>query len=749
MSSKFNHASSPSSNLETKSILFIGATQNGKSSLIKRILLYGGDIKAADTVRIGNGSLSMTQSVSQYEITIPIREHQYQDKMGNDLLPDEDDAEEDIMLIEVDSGVAVRLNLIDTPGLSDSGNGRAEHDNSGQKESSLMSSVDEVHKLGVMLSLLDIKIIHAVCFVIKLDTPYSKDFRRHINDYISFFRCSSIKVNYHIIHTRIEDPSELRAQQLRTNFEKFFTVNAAHHFVDNEPTPYEPSAVHFHNLAISQLLKSFSRHLGVKVTNLNYPKTNAHRKLDRDLQTTYDVVLGSLNSDGKLLDEEIEEKQCPKRLNEARKCRLDKEISDLNKQIGDLDTSELVEVGESSASKPAEILNWKPTLYFNVSASATIQKITMEEARGCRWLDRSGGKGTCGFRATLQQTESFNNAWGKITLYGYKRDEYAYRIKSLREELSTARVDRDEAVVATNILDKDIKSLRSEITRISEKLAKVKDDNAVIQSEYFSIKQLGQSCIYFTCDNIYASALGYGLKAVFLKSYLRTWISANESIKLLKAEQRRQNQMRQTRELAIDQIIHAIKRMETIKQKIESLQTQCQNAGSSVTDAGESYQESDSLLGRDGELSQLRPEIKKYLSLVKVNLIERRQSCLAQFQDFIAEEGKRLQNESEVFLSVLQRLNAMIRSAVERKDHFSALVSHHKNSSEAADTTIQLVNDDALPIGAFTIVRKAIDDKHNASVDPYITLYHAIVESRNLKDLQECGVVNGPVRWRV
>ena len=53
-----------------KNIIFIGLTQNGKSSLVKQIHLYAKYTKTAEEVRIGGGNLSETQYCSTYQVKL-------------------------------------------------------------------------------------------------------------------------------------------------------------------------------------------------------------------------------------------------------------------------------------------------------------------------------------------------------------------------------------------------------------------------------------------------------------------------------------------------------------------------------------------------------------------------------------------------------------------------------------------------------------------------------------------------------
>jgi hypothetical protein len=136
----------------------VGCTQNGKSSLIRTILRYGGYMKEAAAVEIGIGNKSTTKYVSSHKVAINIRSHELNDEEGNAVpFVDEDTDIYDLVPESYPSGRHVHLLLVDTPGLDDSDNVEHEgREGSGPKAASSgpqMRSVDEMHKLAMLRAL--------------------------------------------------------------------------------------------------------------------------------------------------------------------------------------------------------------------------------------------------------------------------------------------------------------------------------------------------------------------------------------------------------------------------------------------------------------------------------------------------------------------------------------------------------------------------------------------------------------------
>lgn len=197
-----------------RNVIFCGMTQNGKSSLIQQILQYAGEHDLARSVGIGHGNISETQTCSLYDVDIPLKSHRLRQidgpeeakgRNGSHVIPGEDfdydDAEEYKLGQDVeDSGDMLALKLIDTPGLSDSGNTPS--------FTSSMRVVDERHKLRILLTLQQIEDVHAICFVVRRDTNFGGDFQALVKRMLSLLkfsvRSTAWNLQFHIIHTNID-----------------------------------------------------------------------------------------------------------------------------------------------------------------------------------------------------------------------------------------------------------------------------------------------------------------------------------------------------------------------------------------------------------------------------------------------------------------------------------------------------------------------------------------------------------------
>ena len=194
---------------------------------------------------------------------------------------DFEDASELDLEIPKDNGDRLPLNLIDTPGLSDS--------NNKQSSTSGMCVIDERHKLRILLALQKIEDVHAICLVIRRDTSFSGDFQNLVKQLCNLFmfsvRSSSWNLNYHIVHTNIDarDRSSDLCKTRQQDFADFGPPGAIHHFIDNELNPDSPLEQFLTNKALSNIFRFFLLHEPKKFSNFHYSKPSKHEHNDQVL----------------------------------------------------------------------------------------------------------------------------------------------------------------------------------------------------------------------------------------------------------------------------------------------------------------------------------------------------------------------------------------------------------------------------------------------------------------------------------
>lgn len=333
-------------------MVFIGITQNGKSSLIQSILKYGYDFEAAERVQIGKGTFATTKTVSSYKLSIRVRNQICVDETGNRITPDNTTDMNDVATSEEDSGHHIHLNMLDTPGMSDSENIKAASNIITEDRLSVMKLVDEEHKLSILTSLNAAERIHAICFVINKTSTLGYDIQAQIKGYLKMFEASSVYPKYHVAFTHVNDPFDPDLVNKKSAFRNTFNISPKFHYINNVPTKYIPGSQYFADRSLSQMFDSFRKDSSIYVGNLKYPKVNdAYQINDRLLELVYKkTLIPWLNDRTKSTTEEIEAHQLAKQpllkseqitKDQWHKCR---------EKIREHDTDKLIEVGTASGS---------------------------------------------------------------------------------------------------------------------------------------------------------------------------------------------------------------------------------------------------------------------------------------------------------------------------------------------------------------------------------------------------------------
>ncbi|KAH7126465.1 hypothetical protein B0J13DRAFT_628045 [Dactylonectria estremocensis] len=506
-----------------KNIIFIGMTQNGKSSLVQQILRYASEDEMARRVGIGQGNFSETQTCSQYNVDIPLRTHRLRQIDGpedaswqNDsyVVPGEDfdfdDCDEFRLGHDIqDSGECLQLRLIDTPGLSDSGNTKAS--NSG------MRVIDERHKLRILLTLQEIEDVHAICFVVRRDTNYGGDFQDLVRRMISLLsfsvRSTAWNLQYHIIHTNIDvdDRASDMCQVRQQEFDQFGPAGATHHFVDNTPLADLPLDLYFANDALSGLFKSLVTVSPVKFSNLHYAKSPEHECNDQAL------VKALQHARAELLTE-IEE--CRKKMASletditrynSNAAFSKKRVDNYETKIKEIDCDTLGDI-EGACEE-----GWTETNFGGGGARLFAFNTTVPIARVDKSHDGDGdweGENLrrMSYQVTLQP-HWFCKSYGKVTLLAKKRDKYRTKIASLNSQMAPLRRWWQENVDKAATANQDTLNLKTQITIMEGNIQALSRDLAVVRKSGHSISLAENQKLvkFFTVDSPLAAAFGYQL----------------------------------------------------------------------------------------------------------------------------------------------------------------------------------------------------------------------------------------------
>lgn len=500
-------------------------TQNGKSSLVQQILQYAGEDEMARRVGIGQGNFSETQTCSQYDVDIPLRTHRLRQIDGPEdaswqngayVVPGEDfefdDADEFRLGHDIeDSGECLQLRLIDTPGLSDSGNTRASN--------SEMHVTDERHKLRILLTLQEVEDVHAICFVVRRDTNYGGDFQELVRRMVSLLsfsvRSTAWNLQYHIIHTHIDvdDRASDMCQVRQREFDQFGPAGATHHFVDNTPLMDFPLDLYFANDALSGLFKSLVTASPVKFSNLHYAKSPEHECNDQALVKALQRAKAELISGA----EECRKKMAGLETDITRyNSNADlskKRVDDYETKIKGIDCDTLSEIeGACEEGWTETNVGGGGARIFSFNTTVPIARVDKSHDGDGDWEGEN--LGTTSYQVTLQP-HWFYRSYGKVTLLAKKRDKYKSKITSLNSQMAPRKRRWQENVDKAAKANLDILELKSQITTDEANIQALSRDLTVVQKSGHSISLAENQKLvkFFTVDSPLAAAFGYQLTA--------------------------------------------------------------------------------------------------------------------------------------------------------------------------------------------------------------------------------------------
>ncbi|SPJ84147.1 uncharacterized protein FTOL_10664 [Fusarium torulosum] len=508
-----------------KNVIFIGMTQNGKSSLIQQILKYANEDEMARRVAIGQGNIAQTQTCSQYDVDIPLKTHRLRQINGPEHMPEYDgtyvtpgqdfefdDADEFTFGHDVeDSGELLLLRLIDTPGLSDSGNTKAS--NSG------LRVIDERHKLRILLTLQEVEQVHAICFVVRRDTNYGGDFQDLVRRMVSLLtfsvRSTTWNLQYHIIHTNIDvdDRASDTCQVRQREFDQFGPAGAIHHFVDNTPLVDFPLDVYFSNHSLSTLFKSLATATPVNFSNLYYAKSSEHVCNDQALTNSVERAESRLTAEIEDYREQIAElKKDITRCNSSAALNL-KRVDEYKAKIAeiDCDTDSEIDGGREEGWTEKNVAGGGSRL-FSFSTTVPIARVEKSHDGDGDWeLEHQ----TSTYYQVTLQPHWLYKAYGKITLFAKKKDKHKAKIESLNSQMTPVKKRWQENVDRATEAASEVSRLENQINDREASIRALSQDLSVIQQSGRSISlAIYQKLVkYFTVDSPLAIAFGYKLNA--------------------------------------------------------------------------------------------------------------------------------------------------------------------------------------------------------------------------------------------
>ena len=735
---------------EEKNIILLGCTQAGKSSFLRFLLRYGAFEDDAKKVGVGDGNISMTQKCSALKKKIEVESSTLISKKTQaPIEPSEDHEPKELELKKRRTGKHVHLNIIDTPGLSDSGNRKARRAAQGSDSDSSgtqMAVVDEMHKISILVSLIQTRKIHAICLVIGKGA-YSGSTQKHLLAILSIFQLSFPKValgrHYHIMHTNVF-PSERFLGELEEReraFAEVFKIDATHHYIDSNPILEDPQSIYFSNETVSQFLALISKQDSFEVRSLKYNKSETHKANDEILERSY--------NDLRLWYEKMQEAHGRKAHDTKRKKapllarhRLyTTQSAEIESQIDILNTDEKIKVNEGSVSVPRDIPGASRNIY--VSSKSKVCEVRKGNNNGY-WCNIDQRELSYGATLSVPWLE---NGWGWVEIYSYKRDVEAAKIRELREDRDTIESNINGIRSEDSALDEEIENENSKASAYSKSivalmLEKLKVKNSLEGPPQFSVSRIGANLRYFTAPSVYAASIGYGLDTKIsmdeigqvLTGYQPTE-STRDALEAKKAE------LRETVPI-IDEAIRTVSlRIESFQSSAEFIsrvsthQAECAESLKHELDAPEVAENTPSMensVKTTSEAGTLFSDL--HLSQMEENATAQVLGAAEYFNACRKHELTRFEWEQKQAVQAQDGITGILSEAQQLLVKWQDQKKRAEGGIRAVDQVLLLIEGTSLvPIGAFAVLRQAVLDEVE---EPCLRLWSDVTEAEMVRDLQ-------------
>ncbi|KAK3329987.1 hypothetical protein B0H66DRAFT_597542 [Apodospora peruviana] len=520
-------------------VVLVGCTQHGKSSIIRSLLDYAGRNVDGDAVKTGSyGNASTTKECHSFPIVIKILNHKLVDMDGNVLIvnsaedvdevesmgdvnfdsdEDEDGGNDDPACkhISTESGRHIHLRIIDTPGLDDTENPTSTDAETDFGVDVPMRVEDEKHKMAILRAITAEGAINSVCFVISTEHQLGQTVPELLREYKNLFNSSGLGDNYHFVHTKVNPGDmwdKMKSRPGPVN-RVMSTWTATHHFINN--LPVDPLSEYLSQRAIANLLTALAEDNVQTVNWLRYPKTGAHRFIESHLRGALEIDEAYYKKRAKDFATRLDEAETTKKGLEARVARERDSWSSLVTAIKDLDTCDLVSL------KPAMTLyhpdEWfvRSRLTFDISTDFPVRDIKKES----KWPSLSSWQGSsdiywtgkCRWCQDLVANKRNDSIQGTVELFGWKKEIEAGRIKRLTTE-------KDEAWEEYQNTTKELAKTQAEILEATEgktsseaEIAKTASQKAILRQDHIACDVIRDKGQYLATTSLISYAFGLGI----------------------------------------------------------------------------------------------------------------------------------------------------------------------------------------------------------------------------------------------
>ncbi|KAL8389059.1 hypothetical protein RB595_008820 [Gaeumannomyces hyphopodioides] len=467
-------------------VLLLGSSQHGKSSVIRSLYDYAGRAQARDAVQTSRfGNSSVTKECFVYPLTVRLREHAFKDKDGRVLSIDSredvekalDDGESDasgdmvpsVQHEAVCAGEHLHLRIIDTPGLDDSDNSKA----AGDVSTGLHMDVeDEKHKMAIFKAVAVEGRISAVCVVLSTEANLGGALSRVLGEYKTLLSHMGLGDNLHFLHTRVDelDMWDKMASRPPAVSTALCDPTGTHHFINNYPSDH--MGEYLARRALAGLVRSLARGGLQHVQQLGYPKPSAFRGMEEPIHDALRVGLESYQQKIKKKQEEMGELEINGVGLEARHRKQMEIWRGINTEYERLDTCDEVEIRHFHGGAPWPFLFVPAWLHVNLHTDHPIRRVKRDTPGHAHWEgpgDDHWRGGQRHFYGCLRANGPFSHIWTTVWLYGWRKEIEASR-------LSTLRTERDDAWHA-HARTKD------EMDKTSEKIGRMRGEKEGLERE--------------------------------------------------------------------------------------------------------------------------------------------------------------------------------------------------------------------------------------------------------------------------
>ncbi|KAF3917602.1 hypothetical protein AA313_de0205171 [Arthrobotrys entomopaga] len=782
---------------DIKNIVVLGLTQNGKSSFIESVLDYvGSKPLTSQRPATGRGTHSETKNVSKYPVYVNIKQFitkrdgkrvdlthdsvgsvvtkEYDEngeytrrdeplewivrthpttkkryKVANEFKTSPWDRLEGLEPQEpTDSGYTLRLNMIDTPGLSDSAGIKKQIEEFRRSGMSAVEAekaafnasrnlVDESHRLKIIKAVAKTSAIHGVCLVIQRTKVFGDELAK-LKVFVEMFKDTGLAINYYIIHTKFTNTTMFQASGLSRiqESEEFFGIQAKHYFINNKPdrSGDEPLSAHFADQELSDFFFHISESPGVQMRDIKFRKTDT--SIDKDLSSSLITYISSLNSEDRDIEKELRYINAEIIKSESKIESYNKEIEKWKAYHRNLDTYDHVLIDKRESWVDSSFWDQWPTCEFDISTNVIIRKVerSNDEGRG-EWISESGSDYGTGTRHCKARFKAWwtKKAGGIIRVYGWKKDVKADDIKTLDDDCARVGRLKDSEQADLNLSRQKKNTANTRRTNISREIGALKRSIAdPIGLDYISLSNLSNSGHYLLTNDIYCVAEGYKLYTKLPAKLLPKFEYTEQGVQL---ELNRQSRKHEQMELLCRSTVRFLE--EDLNEK-EQLLTKLAKVKEAVV----------SMLGSAGSLPM--PNELKLLRSAELNdsdslkigtdlfpYLQKTYAKIHAHQDSIetntATRSKYLRKlwttALEEISPIIARLEESIGTVKNSIEEWRLKITLHTFSQTAVEEVSKThVNATEYSVGAFTVLKRAIEKGWNdkGAPPPFVQLYRSI-----------------------